>query len=53
MPVGVAFFQTCHMSVISLSNAQLAYGHVALLDHAEFSLEAGERVGLPNSTTGC
>lgn len=34
------------MSVISLSNAQLAYGHVALLDHAEFSLEAGERVGL-------
>lgn len=46
MPVGVAFFQTWHMSVISLSNAQLAYGHVALLDHAEFSLEAGERVGL-------
>jgi ATP-binding cassette subfamily F protein uup len=34
------------MSVISLNNAQLAYGHVALLDHAEFSLEAGERVGL-------
>ncbi len=34
------------MSVISLSNAQLAFGHVALLDHAEFSLEAGERVGL-------
>ena len=34
------------MSVVSLSNAQLAYGHVALLDRAEFSLEAGERVGL-------
>lgn len=34
------------MAVISLSNAQLAFGHVALLDHAEFSLEAGERVGL-------
>ncbi len=34
------------MSVISLSNAQLAFGHVALLDHAEFSLEAGERIGL-------
>lgn len=34
------------MSVISLNNAQLAYGHLALLDHAEFSLEAGERVGL-------
>src|SRR3569832_210951 len=34
------------MAVISLSNAQLAFGHVALLDLAEFSLEAGERVGL-------
>ncbi len=34
------------MAVISLSSAQLAFGHVALLDHAEFSLEPGERVGL-------
>ena len=34
------------MSVISISNAQLAFGHVALLDHTEFSLEAGERIGL-------
>lgn len=34
------------MAVISLSDAQLAFGHVALLDHAEFSLELGERVGL-------
>ncbi len=34
------------MAVISLSNAQLAFGHVALLDHAEFSLESTERVGL-------
>ncbi|MBX9901090.1 MAG: ATP-binding cassette domain-containing protein [Burkholderiaceae bacterium] len=34
------------MAVISLSNAQLAFGHVALLDHAEFSIEAAERVGL-------
>ena len=34
------------MAVISLSDAQLAFGHVPLLDHAEFSLEAGERVGL-------
>ncbi|WP_445233513.1 ATP-binding cassette domain-containing protein [Duganella rhizosphaerae] len=34
------------MAVISLSSAQLAFGHVALLDHAEFSLEIGERVGL-------
>jgi ATP-binding cassette subfamily F protein uup len=34
------------MAVISLSSAQLAFGHVPLLDHAEFSLETGERVGL-------
>jgi ATP-binding cassette subfamily F protein uup len=34
------------MAVISLSNAQLAFGHVALLDRAEFSLESTERVGL-------
>ncbi|HEV7833384.1 MAG TPA: ATP-binding cassette domain-containing protein [Caballeronia sp.] len=34
------------MSLYSISNAQLAFGHVALLDHADFSLEAGERVGL-------
>lgn len=34
------------MAVISLSSAQLAFGHVALLDNAEFSLETGERVGL-------
>jgi ATP-binding cassette subfamily F protein uup len=31
---------------MSISNAQLAFGHVALLDHTEFSLEAGERIGL-------
>lgn len=34
------------MALITLSDAQLAFGHVALLDHANFSLEAGERVGL-------
>ncbi len=34
------------MALITLQNAQLAYGHVALLDHADFSLEAQERVGL-------
>jgi ATP-binding cassette subfamily F protein uup len=34
------------MSFITLQNAQLAFGHVALLDHAEFSLESAERVGL-------
>ncbi|MDB5766355.1 MAG: abcZ [Collimonas fungivorans] len=34
------------MAVISITNAQLAFGHVALLDRAEFSLDSGERVGL-------
>ncbi|GAA6121340.1 ATP-binding cassette domain-containing protein [Acidovorax sp. FG27] len=34
------------MALITLINAQLAFGHVALLDHAGFSLETGERVGL-------
>ena len=34
------------MSLITLQQAQLSFGHVALLDKAEFSLERGERVGL-------
>ena len=34
------------MALLTLLDAQLAYGHVALLDHADFSLEAQERVGL-------
>lgn len=34
------------MALITLADAQLAFGHVALLDHAEFSLQPGERVGL-------
>ena len=34
------------MALITLANAQLAFGHVALLDHADFSLQSGERVGL-------
>jgi ABC transport system ATP-binding/permease protein len=34
------------MALITLLDAQLAYGHFALLDHADFSLETGERVGL-------
>ena len=34
------------MAVITLTDAQLAFGHVALLDHADFSLESNERVGL-------
>ena len=35
-----------HMALITLLDAQLAFGHVALLDHAGFSLETAERVGL-------
>ena len=34
------------MALISLLNAQLAFGHVPLLDHANFALEGSERVGL-------
>jgi ATP-binding cassette subfamily F protein uup len=34
------------MALITLLDAQLAFGHVALLDHADFSLETAERVGL-------
>ena len=34
------------MALITLLDASLAFGHVALLDHTEFSLEARERVGL-------
>ena len=34
------------MAVLSLSNAHLAFGHVPLLDGANFSLETGDRVGL-------
>jgi ABC transport system ATP-binding/permease protein len=34
------------MALITLADAHLAFGHVALLDHADFSLESGERVGL-------
>jgi ATP-binding cassette subfamily F protein uup len=34
------------MALITLQNAQLAYGHVALLDHTDFALENQERVGL-------
>jgi ATP-binding cassette subfamily F protein uup len=34
------------VAVLSLSDAHLAYGHVALLDGAALSLESGERIGL-------
>ncbi|HEY0201429.1 MAG TPA: ATP-binding cassette domain-containing protein [Burkholderiaceae bacterium] len=34
------------MALLTLLNAQLAFGHVPLLDHADFALESGERIGL-------
>jgi ATP-binding cassette subfamily F protein uup len=34
------------MALLTLLNASLAFGHVALLDHADFSLETTERIGL-------
>ena len=34
------------MSLITLQQAQLAYGHVPLLDRVDFSLLEQERVGL-------
>jgi ATP-binding cassette subfamily F protein uup len=34
------------MALITLLDAQLAFGHVPLLDHADFSLETQERLGL-------
>jgi ABC transport system ATP-binding/permease protein len=34
------------MALITLSQIQLAFGHVALLDHIDFSLQPLERVGL-------
>ena len=34
------------MALLTLLNASLAFGHVALLDHADFSLESAERIGL-------
>jgi ATP-binding cassette subfamily F protein uup len=34
------------MPYLTLDKAALAYGHVALLDHVDFQLDEGERVGL-------
>lgn len=34
------------MALLTLIDAQLAFGHFALLDHTDFSLEPNERVGL-------
>jgi ATP-binding cassette subfamily F protein uup len=34
------------MSLITINQACLAYGHLPLLDHTDFSLETNERIGL-------
>ena len=34
------------MPLLQLTEVSLAYGHVALLDHADLVVEAGERIGL-------
>ncbi len=34
------------MAIITLWDAQLAFGHYPMLDHATFSMEAGEKIGL-------
>ena len=34
------------MTLLSITNAKLAYGHYPMLDQADFALEQGERVGL-------
>jgi ABC transport system ATP-binding/permease protein len=34
------------MPLLTLANAQLAYGELPLLDRASFAMEAGERIGL-------
>ena len=38
--------RTDAMPLLTLKNACLAFGHVPLLDHADFQLDAGERVAL-------
>jgi ATP-binding cassette subfamily F protein uup len=35
-----------YMALITLLDAQLAFGHVALLDHADFSQKLNQRIGL-------
>ena len=46
MPMGGPRDNSAPMALITLLDAQLAFGHVPLLDHADFSLETQERVGL-------
>ena len=44
--VRASLFKKIIMALFSITDAQLAYGHVALLDRASFSLDENERVGL-------
>jgi ATP-binding cassette subfamily F protein uup len=44
--LGLGSIISPHMALITLLNAQLAFGHVALLDHTDFALETSERIGL-------
>ena len=39
------------MPLVTLDGACLAFGHVALLDHAGLVIESGERIGF-NGTKG-
>src|SRR3546814_20893909 len=41
-----AFSFMASATLITLTSVQLAYGHHALLDHADFTIQAGERIGL-------
>jgi ABC transport system ATP-binding/permease protein len=49
--INIGFFKNCldffnFMSLLTVQNLQIAFGHVALLDGISFSLERGERVCL-------
>jgi ABC transport system ATP-binding/permease protein len=41
-----AFDYTSSMALLTLQNAQLAFGLAPLLDHADFAIESRERIGL-------
>lgn len=34
------------MNILQVENASFAVGHVALLNHAAFQLDSGEKIGL-------
>ena len=45
-PPSAAVLALASVPVLTLDRACLAYGHVALLDHAAMQIDAGERIGL-------